>query len=95
MTNQTFKSFLLAMALAYSASVGAQQKVDLEQIRWKSEAQVRSLLGDPISVHGPIGTHASYTLWKYENVTVAFANQRAFHVFAKDSLKKIVLEENR
>lgn len=111
MLNQTlvtnFKNFswallMLVSTLWLSASPHAQEgvsnsdiNVDIEQIRWKSESQVRALLGDPNSVHGPVGTHASYTLWKYDDFTVAFANNRAFHLFDKNSLKKFELQENR
>lgn len=68
---------------------------DIDNIRWKTESQVRELLGEPNSVHGPVGTHATYTLWKYSDYTVAFANQRAFHLFDKNSLTKFELNENR
>lgn len=67
----------------------------VEQVRWKSEQQVRALLGDPKSVRGPIGTHATYELWQYEGFSVAFANNHAFHLFDENSLRKIQLEENR
>jgi len=86
---------IIVGSLAGFTSAYAQEKPTVESIRWKSESQVRELLGDPNSIHGPIGTHASYTLWKYENVTVAFANNRAFHLFDKNSLKKFELNENR
>jgi len=68
---------------------------DVDDIRWKSENQVRDLYGEPNTVHGPVGTHASYSLWKYDDYTVAFANNRAFHLFKKDSLTKLQLEEER
>jgi len=68
---------------------------DVDEIRWKSENQVRELYGEPVSVHGPVGTHASYILWKYDNYTVAFANNRAFHLFKNDSLTKLQLDEDR
>ncbi|NND82475.1 MAG: hypothetical protein HKN50_08615 [Gammaproteobacteria bacterium] len=79
-----FKSLLLSglsVVSLISVAVMAQPQVDREQIRWKSESQVRALLGEPNSVRGPIGTHAQYTLWKYDRVTVAFANRKAFHLF--------------
>ena len=95
MINQTLKLMILLIVGISAGTCWAQQNVELEQIRWKSESQVRSLLGDPINIHGPIGTHASYTLWKYDGFTVAFANKRAFHLFNEDSLKKIELIENR
>lgn len=77
------------------AQGSTKANVQLEQIRWKSEDQVRSLLGDPKSIRGPIGTHASYQLWNYEGYSVAFANNRAFHLFDENSLKKLQLEEQR
>jgi hypothetical protein len=91
---------LLAIALASLFSVAFAQNaniksVELDQIRWKSESEVRSILGEPKSVHGPTGTHASYILWKYDELTVAFSNGRVFHMFDPDSLKKVVLDENR
>ena len=95
MINQTLKLIILVVTGICAGASIAQQNVDLEQIRWKSESQVRSLLGEPASIHGPIGTHASYTLWKYEGFTIAFANQRAFHLFDQDSLRKIELIESR
>lgn len=60
---------------------------NIDQIRWKSAEQVRSILGEPQSVTPPVGTHATYTMWKYDNYTVAFANGRAFHLFSKTSLR--------
>ena len=74
-------------------SVAAAQ--DINQIRWKSEEQVRQILGEPISTTAPVGTHATYTLWKYDGYTVAFANSKAFHLFRTDSLNKMELNENR
>lgn len=79
--------------LAFSTSLKAQETRD---IRWKTEAQVRALYGQPNSIQGPIGTHASYSLWKYENFTVSFANNRAFHLFRRDSLTRTIeLQEQR
>ena len=84
------------LGLALSFSVAAQTAADrLPELRWKSESQVKLLLGEPTSVQGPIGTHASYVLWKYENMTVAFSNGRVFHVFDSNSLQKVALGENR
>ena len=79
---------ILALALVLSALASAQQIPDVAQIKWKSDAEIRVLLGEPQSVTGPIGSHASYTLWKYPDFTVAFANQRVIHVFSKDSLRE-------
>ena len=67
----------------------------LTDLRWKSEEQVRAQLGDPDSVRGPIGTHASYQLWDYPEFSVAFANNRAFHLFDKNSLHRMELNEDR
>lgn len=74
---------------------GAASAQDVNDIRWKSEAQVKAVLGEPNSVSTPIGTHATYTLWQYNDFTVAFANSRAFHLFNKDSLQKVNLNEDR
>ena len=82
----------LLLVLTFGLNVQAQS---VDDVRWKSESQVRELYGDPLSVQGPIGTHANYVLWKYADFTVAFANSRVFHVFKKDSLTKVVLQENR
>ena len=69
---------------------------DVEDIRWKTESQVRAIHGEPNSIQGPIGTHATYTLWKYDGFSIAFSNNRAFHLFDKDSLTKVIeLEEDR
>ena len=73
-------------------SVHAQ---DVEEVRWKSESHVRNLYGEPNSVRGPVGTHASYQLWTYDNFTVAFANNRAFHLFNNNRSNEFELEENR
>jgi len=67
----------------------------LDQLRWKNTDQVRAVLGEPLSTTPPVGTHATYTMWQYEKCTVAFANGSAFHVFDKNSLRRIDLEENR
>lgn len=83
---------LIAAALFGSQLALAQ---DVEQVRWKSESHVKGLYGEPNSVRGPIGTHATYKLWQYDNFTVAFANNRAFHLFTKDSLQRLDLEEDR
>lgn len=98
--NQLVKLSKVVIALTSVVMLVALQQPALaqsvEQIRWKSEEQVRAQFGEPNSIQGPIGTHASYTLWKYDNFTIAFANNRAFHLFDKNSLKKHVeLQENR
>lgn len=99
MTNQMFKAVLPVFALTLggllSVSAQAQQRGNIDDVRWKSEEHVRSLYGEPNSIRGPVGTHASYTLWKYDNFTVAFANSRVFHLFDSNSMKKMKLEENR
>lgn len=94
--NQLVKSLMLLIALTSGVLSQASFAQNVEQVRWKSESQVRSLFGEPNSIQGPIGTHASYTLWKYDGFTIAFANNRAFHLFNKNSLRKEVeLNENR
>lgn len=84
---------LFALALTGFSQTTLSQSV--EDVRWKSEEQVRAMYGEPESISEPVGTHATYSLWKYENFTVAFANNRAFHLFDKDSLRKFELEEDR
>lgn len=76
-------------------ATGPAMAQDIEEVRWKSESQVRALYGEPQSITAPVGTHATYTMWKYQDFTVAFANNRAFHLFKKDSLKKFELREDR
>ena len=63
----------------------------IEQVRWKSQEKVRAILGEPLSKSTPVGTHASYQLWTYDEFIVAFANQRAFHMFFKDGFTKTTL----
>ena len=89
-----FVSTFVVTGLTLLSNVGWSQdrQFEIEQVRWKSEAQVREMMGEPNSVLGPVGTHASYTLWKYDKVTIAFANNHAFHQFDKDSLKKFKME---
>jgi hypothetical protein len=91
------KNGLIFLLLASSPLLltDAASAQDINDIRWKSEAQVKAVLGEPNSVSTPIGTHASYTLWQYNDFTVAFANNRAFHLFGKNSLQKLNLNENR
>lgn len=91
------KTFFLSLsvtlcALLFSSVTNAQS---ISEIRWKSMQQVRQVLGEPVNVRGPVGTHANYTMWEYPDFTVAFSNEKAFHLFRKNSLKKIRLEENR
>ena len=74
------------------ASILNAQNVD--EVKWKSEQQVRDLYGEPNLILGPIGTHASYSLWKYAGFTVAFANSRAFHLFNNRSLTKSQTEKD-
>lgn len=98
-------STLLCMGVSLSNSQAYAQhhtsaehddtKQILQQIRWQSESKVREILGAPKAVRGPIGTHASYQLWEYEDYSVAIANNRAFHLFDKNSLHRMVLEEDR
>lgn len=67
----------------------------VEDIRWKSEQQVAAMLGEPLSKSSPIGTHAAYTLWSYEGFIVAFADNKAFHLFKVGSLNRVELSEGR
>ena len=81
---------------AFANQAMAQSTAEyLDQLRWKSADQVRAVLGEPLSETPPVGTHATYTMWQYEKCTVAFANGSAFHVFDKNSLRRLDLEENR
>ena len=93
MTKFIEKTLLSAVIFCCLMGQAAAENVDL--IRWKSTDQVRLILGEPLSIVPPVGTHASYTMWKYDNYTVAFANGKAFHLFAKNSLRNIDLKENR
>lgn len=85
-----FATILLVFATPFA--LNAQS---IEQIRWKGEDQVRQILGEPLNTKGPVGTHARYTMWEYPDFTVAFSNSKAFHLFRKNSLKNVELEENR
>lgn len=93
--NQRFKLKILLIALTATLFTTAVNAQDVSQVRWKSEAQVTEILGEPQSKSPPIGTHATYSLWTYDGYVVAFANSRAFHLFRIDSLKKMELEEDR
>lgn len=85
----------LLIVASFTLFGGSASAQNINDIRWKSEAQVRSTLGEPNSVSAPIGTHATYTLWQYDNFTVAFANSKAFHLFNRNSLKDVKLNEKR
>ena len=92
------QKFILHVALSLGLFIATSSQAlaqNVEQIRWKSTAQVRAILGEPENVSSPVGTHASYVLWSYQDFTVAFSNGKAFHLFTKDSLKKISVNENR
>ncbi len=92
-------NLLILVSFVLAGTAVAQDSVDTsnlrEQVRWQSESKVRQMLGDPQTVRGPIGTHASYQIWNYDNFSIAFANNRAFHLFDKASLRKLQLEETR
>jgi len=91
---KTTQTIVLSLVIAFFSL--SSQAQSIEEVRWKSEAQVRALYGDPDSISQPTGTHASYVMWNYPEFTVAFANNKAFHLFKKDSLKKTFeLNENR
>jgi len=89
----TMKKILVFITLFFISSVSQAQSI--KDIRWKSESQVRAILGEPQSITPPVGTHASYTMWRYADFTVAFANNKAFHLFRNDSLRRFELQENR
>ena len=95
MKNQKLKEKAIVAVVMFGALTSQAFAQDLEKVRWKSAEQVRAILGEPLSETPPVGTHASYTMWKYENCTVAFANGKAFHLFYKDSLRKFEVQENR
>lgn len=69
---------LLTSTIVQVQSVQAQSR---DQIRWKTEAEVRAILGEPNLITAPVGTHKTYTLWEYGTFTVAFSNKRAFHLW--------------
>lgn len=95
MKNQKFIQKVLLAVMICSCLIGQAMAQNIDQIRWKSAEQVRVILGEPETITPPVGTHASYTMWQYDNYTVAFANGKAFHLFAKNSLRNIDLRENR
>jgi hypothetical protein len=95
MKNQKLIINVVFAMMLFSGMVTQAFSQNIDQIRWKSEDQVREVLGEPLTVTSPVGTHATYTLWKYERYTIAFADGKAFHLFDKDSLTKFELQENR
>ena len=84
---------ILFMALLFTAGMANAQSIN--DVRWKSANQVRQILGEPISISEPTGTHATYTMWRYADFTVAFSNNKAFHLFQNNSLRQFELRENR
>jgi len=91
-TQSIMKSIIFTALLLTAGIVNAQHVGD---IRWKSPQQVRHILGEPISISQPTGTHATYTMWRYPDFTVAFSNNKAFHLFHNNSLRQLQLGENR
>jgi len=87
------KKVIVFIALFITASLAQAQNV--QDIRWKSPSQVRAILGEPHSITSPVGTHATYVMWKYADFTVAFSNNKAFHLFRRDSLTQFQIQENR
>ena len=87
------KTILLFTALIFVT--GAVNAQSINQVRWKSASQVRQILGEPVSISKPTGTHATYTMWEYPGYTVAFSNNKAFHLFKHDSLQRYGIQENR
>ena len=74
---------------------GLAQAQNIQDIRWKSASQVRAILGESQSISSPVGTHATYTMWRYADFTVAFSNNKAFHLFRNDSFSQYRIQENR
>ncbi len=88
-------SAVLAIFLAFSSSISLVNAQNVDEVRWKSAEKVRAMYGEPQSVRGPIGTHASYTLWSYDGFVVAFSNEKAFHLFDENASKRLDLNEDR
>ncbi|MEO0367889.1 MAG: hypothetical protein AAF197_03780 [Pseudomonadota bacterium] len=87
---------VVALLLIVMPSSAIQAETQLLEIRWKSEQQIRDAYGEPNAISNPVGTHASYVKWEYDDFVVVFANGNAFHQFKKDSLTKTLqLEEGR
>ena len=84
---------LVTVWLLAASAVEASELPDREQLRFRSQSYVTAKLGEPDNKSTPIGTHAEYTLWYYPNFVVAFANGRVIHLFAKDSLHRITLND--
>ena len=85
-----FSAGVIFVCLARANDSIAQSEDLKEQFLWQSQYQVKAVLGEPNSVRLPVGTHAEYTLWEYDQVIVAFANERVIHVFDKNALRKSV-----
>ena len=88
-------STVLALFLISFGGISAVNAQDVTEVRWKSADKVRAMYGEPQNVRGPIGTHASYTLWSYDGFIVAFANEKAFHLFNTATSESLNLNENR
>ena len=95
MKYQRLRCAVLLIGIVFLGLFTQAYAQNVDQIRWKNEAQVRAILGEPQSITSPVGTHASYTMWKYPSYTVAFSNGKAFHLFDKNSLRKFKIVENR
>ena len=95
MKNKKFIQHATLGLCLFAATASQALAQSVEQIRWKSTSQVRAILGEPENVTSPVGTHASYVLWSYQNFTVAFANGKAFHLFKKNSLNNLSIDEKR
>lgn len=93
LTTENTMKIILFTILIFTAGMANAQSIN--DVRWKSASQVRQILGEPISISQPKGTHATYTMWRYPGYTVAFSNNKAFHLFQNDSLRQFELRENR
>ncbi len=60
---------------------GTAYSQSYDELRWKNMANVKAILGEPLSKKGPVGTVRDYHIWKYENCIVAFTNGRVTHAF--------------
>ncbi len=83
--------YLLSVAVMSGLLTAIAHAQSIDQVRWKSQDKVLALLGEPLSKSSPVGTHATYQLWTYDEFIIAFANQRAFHMFFKDGFTKTTL----
>ena len=86
----------LSGALLLLAAVNVVADELRDQYAWQSQEQIRATLGEPNTKTDPVGTHAQYERWVYDDLTVTFANGSVIHVFKNNSLRKTIeLNEDR